>query len=164
MILMISRTKHPVGYWAFAVCLLFSSCIYEAPITEKPTRKVDEKLIGTWIGKSEKNDETVKMKVVKLDDSTYIVDFDNHLYRAWHSDVAGMPFFSVQDLEENEKQFSYSSWKLNDDGRLVGRSVSDKLVPDEAKTSKEVQQLLEKNSKNPALFNEPMTFMREKSP
>jgi len=159
------RLASRAGLFAAAVyCLSFAGCIYEVPITAQPTRKIDEKLLGTWTGKSEKNkDETVKMKVVKLDDSNYIIEFDNHLYRAWHSDVANTPFFSVQDLEDKEKQFSYSTWKLNDDGTLVGRSVSDKVVPDETKTSKEVQLLLEKNIKNPGLLNEPMTFTRDKS-
>ena len=156
------RFASQVSLFAVAsYCLLFAGCIYEAPITEKPTRRIDEKLLGDWTATNDKG-ETVKMKVVKEDDERYIVLFDHDLYRAWHSDVAGRPFFTVQELEAKTKKYSYSAWELKEDGTLIGRSVSDKVVPDETKDSKTVQELLKKSIKNPELFNEPMKFMREK--
>lgn len=143
-------------------CLIYGSCQYEVPVTAKPTHKIDEKFLGNWVSKDEKSGETVRMKVAKLDDYNYVVFFDKDLYRVYHSDVAGTPFVSVQDLDSKERKYSYSEWKLNTDGTLVGRSVNDKVVPDGTKSSDAVQKLLEKNLKNPALFEEPMTFTKEK--
>lgn len=146
-----------------ACCVLFGSCVYEAPITAEPTRKIDQRLLGNWTARDEKNGETVKMKVVKLDDYNYIVFFDNKdLYRVFHSDVAKTPFVSVQILDSEKPQYAYSSWTLNEDGTLVGRAVNDKVVPDETKTSSAVQKLLEQNLKNPDLFEEPMKFTKDK--
>jgi hypothetical protein len=143
-------------------CLICGSCQYEVPITAKPTRKIDERFLGNWISKDEKSGEIVRMKVAKLDDDSYVVFFDKDLYRAYHSDVAGTPFVSVQDLDSKERKYSYSEWKLNDDGTLVGRAVNDKVVPDETKDPAAVQKLLEKNLKNPELLQEPMKFTKEK--
>jgi hypothetical protein len=146
-----------------AYCLLFNSCVYEVPVTAQPTRKIDQRLLGNWTAKDEKNGETVKMKVVKLDDYNYIVFFDNKdLYRVFHSDVAKTPFVSVQILDSEKPKYAYSAWTLNEDGTLVGRAVNDKVVPDGTKSSDVVQKLLEENLKNPALFEEPMKFTKDK--
>jgi hypothetical protein len=146
-----------------AGCLLFSSCVYEVPITAQPTRKIDRRLLGNWTARDAKNGETVKMKVVKLDDYNYIVFFDNKdLYRVFHSDVARTPFVSVQILDSDKPKYAYSAWTLNEDGTLVGHAVNDKVVPDETKTSSAVQKLLEQNLKNPSLFEEPMKFTKDK--
>jgi hypothetical protein len=153
-----------IGMLAVAACGLFSSsCVYEVPITAQPTRKIDQRLLGNWTAKDEKNGETVKMKVVKLDDYNYIVFFDNKdLYRVFHSDVAKTPFVSVQILDSEKPKYAYSAWTLIEDGTLVGRAVNDKIVPDEIKTSSAAQKLLEQNLKNPNLFEEPMKFTKEK--
>jgi len=153
-----------MGMLTFAAyCLLFGSCQYDVPITAEPTRKIDQRLLGNWTARDEKNGETVKMKVVKLDDYNYIVFFDNKdLYRVFHSDVAKTPFVSVQILDSEKPRYAYSAWTLNEDGTLVGRAVNDKVVPDETKTSSAVQKLLEQNLKNPGLFEEPMKFTKDK--
>lgn len=153
-----------IGMLAVAVCcLLFPSCVYEVPITAQPTHKIDGRLLGNWTAKDDKNGETVKMKVVKLDDYNYIVYFDNKdLYRVFHSDVAKTPLVSVQILDSEKPKYAYSAWTLNEDGTLVGRAVNDKVVPDETKTSSAVQKLLEQNLKNPDLFEEPMKFTKDK--
>jgi hypothetical protein len=159
-----TRLFSRVGMLAAAVCcLLFSSCVYEVPITAQPTRKIDQRLLGNWTAKDEKNGETVKMKIVKLDDYNYIVFFDNKdLYRVFHSDVAKTPFVSVQILDSEKPKYAYSAWTLNEDGTLVGRAVNDKVVPDETKTSNAAQKLLEQNLKNPDLFEEPMKFTKDR--
>ncbi len=146
---------------SFAYYLVFCGCLYNVPITDKPMRKIDERLLGDWIGKSEEDGETVKMKVAKLDDYNYVVYFDHDLYRAYHSDVENTPLLSVQDLDTKEQKYSYSSWEMRADGTLIGRTVNDKIVPDETKDSATVQQLLKKNLTNPKLFGKPMKFTRE---
>jgi hypothetical protein len=53
-------------------------------------------------------------------------------------------------------------WELKADGSLIGRSVNEKVVPDETRNSAAVRELLKKNIANPNLFNKPMKFTREK--
>jgi hypothetical protein len=144
---------------AGCLCIVaFSACEYEVPITSSPTRKVQEQLLGNWISLDGKED----MRVRRLDDSTYIVYYDGDLFRAYHSDVAEMPFASVQDLNSNDRKYAYVVWKLSSDGKgLTLRSVN-KLIPKETKDSAVVAALLTKNARNPELFGEEIEFRKEK--
>ena len=151
-----------LGIVAAVGCLVFGGCVYEVPITPKPTRKIDEKFLGDWTAKDATDNKTIKMKVVRLDDFNYIVSFKGDLYRAYHSDVAGMPFVSVQILDSAKPEYAYSAWKLSEDGKLIGRPVSDKVVPDVTKDSASVQKLLERNLQNPVLFEEEVRFTKDK--
>ena len=154
---LISRT-FPFGIVAAACCFVISGCIYDVPITAKATRKVDARLLGNWTSKDGKD----KLKVVKLDDSNYIVSCDGDLYRAYHSDVADTPFVSVQKLESDKPQYAYWTWKLSDAGTLRLRNVNDKVVPDDTKDSASVQKLLKKNLQNPALFGDETPMTKDK--
>lgn len=146
------------GIVAAACGLVISGCLYDVPITPQPTRKVDARLLGNWTSKDGKE----KMKVVKLDDSHYIVSCDGDLYRACHSDLADTPFVSVQKLESDKPQYAYWTWKLSDDGTLSLRNVNDLVVPDGTKDSASVQKLLKKNLHNPALFGDETQMTKDK--
>ena len=150
--------KLTLGIVVTACCFVLTGCIYDVPITAKATRKVDTRLLGNWASKDGKD----KMKVVKLDDSNYIVYSNGNLYRAWHSDLAGTPMVSVQILDSEKPQYAYWTWKLSDDGVLIVRNVNDKVVPDDTKDSTSVQKLLNENLKNPALFEGEMELTKDK--
>jgi hypothetical protein len=141
------------------LCVLaFSACEYEVPITQSPTRKVQEQLLGNWVSLDGKEN----MRVRRLDDSTYVVYYDGDLFRAYHSDVAEMPLASVQDLNSNDRKYAYVVWKLSSDGKgLTLRSVN-KVIPKETKDSAAVAALLTKNARNPELFGEEIEFRKEK--
>lgn len=145
---------------AIGLCsLAFTACQYDVPITSAPTRKVQEQLLGNWKSRDGKED----LKVRSLDGSVYIVYYDGDLFRAYHSDVAQVPFVSVQDLNSNDRKFAYVVWKLSDDGKdLRLRSVSDKVIPKETKDSSTIAALLTKNAGNPELFGEEIEFKKEK--
>ena len=115
------------------VCILvFSACEYEVPITPNPTRKAQEQLLGNWVSLDGKEN----MRVRRLDKGMYVVYYDGDLFRAYHSDVAEMPFTSVQDLNSNNRKYAYVVWKLSDDGkRLSLRNVSNKIIPKETRNS-----------------------------
>jgi hypothetical protein len=141
------------------LCVLaFSACEYEVPITQSPTRKVQEQLLGNWISLDGKED----LRVRRLDDSTYIVYYDGDLFRAYHSDVAGMPLTSVQDLNSNDRKYAYVVWKLSSDGKALTLRSVNKLIPKETKDSAAVAALLTKNARNPELFGEEIEFRKEK--
>jgi hypothetical protein len=120
---------------------------------------VQEQLLGNWVSLDGKEN----MRVRRLDDSTYVVYYDGDLFRAYHSDVAEMPFASVQDLNSNDRKYAYVVWKLSDDGtHLSLRNVNRKVIPKESRDSATVTALLTKNAHNPELFGEAIEFTREK--
>ncbi|MHC4063449.1 MAG: hypothetical protein ACYSUI_02955 [Planctomycetota bacterium] len=142
-----------------AACFIFiCSCIYEVPITSEATREVDARVLGSWTSK----DGEEKMKVVKLDDSNYIVCINGDLYRVYHSDVAETPLVSVQDLGSDKPQYAYWTWNLSDDGTLTLHMVNDKIVPDDTKDSAGVRKLLIENLQNPELFVDEIQMTKDK--
>jgi hypothetical protein len=145
---------------AVCLCILaFSACEYEVPITPSPTQKVQERLRGDWTS----TDGKEKMKVRSLDDSVYIVYYDGDLFRAYHSDIAGTPFASVQDLNSNDRKYAYVVWKLSEEGKHLSlRNVNRKVIPKETRDSAAVAALLTKNAHNPELFGEEIEFRKEK--
>ena len=139
--------------------LAFTACQYDVPITSAPTRKVQERLLGDWTS----DDGKEKLKLRSFDDNIYVVYYDGDLFRAYHSDVAEIPFATVQDLNSNDRKYAFVIWKLLDDGKnLRLRSVTDKVVPKETKDSATVVALLTKNARNPGLFGEEIEFKKEK--
>ena len=145
---------------AIGVCTLaFTACQYEVPITSAPTQKVQEQLLGNW--RSADGKEELKLR--RLDDGVYIVYYDGDIFRAYHSDVAGTPFVTVQDLNSSDRKYAYVIWKLSDNGKdLRLRSVNDKVVPKETRDSATIVELLTKNARNPELFGEEIEFRKEK--
>ena len=92
-----------------------------------------------------------------------MVYYDGDLFRAYHSDVAGTPFVSVQDLNSNDRKYAYVVWNLSNDGKdLTLRNVSDKIVPKDSKDPAAVAALLEKSAGNPDLFGEQIDFRKVK--
>ena len=142
------------------LCVLaFTACQYEVPITSSPTQKVQEQLLGDW----RSTDGKEELKLRRLDDGVYIVYYDGDIFRAYHSDVAGTPFVTVQDLNSSDRKYAFVIWKLSDNGKdLRLRSVNDKVVPKETRDSATVVELLTKNSRNPGLFGEEIEFRKEK--
>ena len=57
------------GLLAAACWLAASGCVYDVPITAKPTRQIDARLLGNWTSTDGKS----KLKVVKLDNYNYVV-------------------------------------------------------------------------------------------
>jgi hypothetical protein len=145
-----------------ALCLsvlAFAAWQYEVPITPSPTRNVQERLLGDWVSLDGKE----QMKVRRFDDNIYIVYYDGDLFRAYHSDVAETAFFSVQDINSNDRKYAYVVWKLSDDGKHLSlRSVQSKVIPKEQKDSAKVAELLRENAKNADLFGEEIEFNKEK--
>ena len=142
-----------------ATALLLSGCNYDVPLTARPTRNIDVRLLGVWLGGDDGKDPMV---VRSLDDSTYAVAMDDDLYRAWHSDFAGTAFFSVQELN-HDRLYLYLTATLSADGnQLTLRTVSTKVVPEGTKGRAALQKLIKANLANPALYGDPGVFTRKK--
>ena len=62
-----------------------------------------------------------------LSDSTYVVSYSGLLFRAFHSDFAGVSFINAQDLETADGKYFYLTYRLSDDGKqLYLRIVNDR--------------------------------------
>lgn len=143
------------------IFLLFTGCNYEVALTARPTRQIDERLLGVWLGGENGKD---LMTVRQFDDSTYVVAMDDDIYRAFHSDFADAAFISVQDLNADNRLYLYLTAALSGDGnQLTLRTVSPKVVPEETTGRGTLQKLIKANLANPRLFGEPLVFTRKKS-
>ena len=153
------KTKHHLTCLIAAVVLLFAGCNYDVPLTARPTRNIDERLLGVWLGGDEGKDPMV---VRRLDDSTYVVAMDDDLYRAFHSDFAGTALLSVQELNHGRLYVYLTAALAADGNQLTLRTVSTKVVPEETKGRAALQKLIKANLAHPALFGEPLVFQRKK--
>jgi hypothetical protein len=141
--------------------LALAGCIYDVPITGGATRHIDVRLIGDW--SSEDGNE--KLEVRELTGTTYLLLLNGDPFRAFHSDVAGVPFVTVQDLDGRERKYAYLKYALSADGnKLTGWAVSSDTVPKSVRTSAEVRRLLRKNLANPGLYvADSLEFVRRSS-
>jgi len=143
---------------ALAIALLPLACTYDVPISPTPSRAIEPKLLGSWTAKAD------HMTIRQYDADHYIVLYNRELYRAYHTDVAGLPLLSVQNLNDRERKYLFVTWRLTSDGSwLTLRAVSTDVVPDSTKDSAAITQLIEKNRDNPKLFGESADYKRDKS-
>lgn len=137
---------------AILLVFLFGSCIYEAPLTEMPTRKIDERLIGDWVSVEEKPSV---IQIRKFDDSNFILIDGGTVYRVFHSDFEGINFLSLQNLETNgssARKFAFIDYRFEHPNRVRARAVNKEVVPESLRTSSELQKSLRDHLKDPQLF------------
>jgi hypothetical protein len=146
-----------------AGCFFFNSCDFEIPLTVKPTRTIDSRLLGDWVFVNVNAQKIEYMNVRKLDDSTYVVSSDGELYRAYHSDFAGTAFLSVQELTVTDGKYLYMTYQVSADGTKLGlKSVNTKVIPETTKGQAALQELIKQNLANPKLFDDEVLYTRKK--
>jgi hypothetical protein len=156
---------HPTLRWLglITVVLLLAACNYDVPLTAKSNQRVNARLLGEWMVVDKENGKEEHLSVRELDDTTYVVTFDGDIYRVFHSDYAGVPFLSVQDLNADNRKYVYFVWQLSaDNTQLTLKGVSNKVIPETTKDRGALQKLIKANLANPALYGDPLTFTRKK--
>lgn len=144
--------------------LLLAGCNYDVPLTPKPTRRIEARLLGDWVIVDKDSQKTEYLNVRLFDDSTYVVVMDGDVYRVFHSDFADTAFLSVQDLNADARKYVYFVWQLSaDNSQLTVTGVSNKVVPETTKDRAALQKLIKQNLKNPTLLVDPLTFSRKKT-
>jgi hypothetical protein len=140
-----------------ALCALaLLSCDYELPLTAEPTRAADARLAGHWALVEPEQNEAMDVRL--YDDRNYVIAYRGDLYRGFHSEVAGLPLLSVQNLNDSERKWIFMSWELSENGkRLTIRAVRTEVVP---VNTRDLVKAIEKNRDNPALFGEPGVYVR----
>ncbi|MFZ5496206.1 MAG: hypothetical protein ACOZE5_12845 [Verrucomicrobiota bacterium] len=149
-----------------ALLLGLTACTYDFPLTDRPTRDIDPRLPGDWVATDEDGKE-VPLHVRQYDDSTYVIALDNDLYRAFHTDFAGIAFVSVQNLQSGSlgRKYTYFRWQLSADGaQLTLQSINTEIVPEDTPDRAALQALIKANLTNPKLYNEALTFARPAAP
>lgn len=155
------KIKFSCARLLLAACLLFSACNYDDALTEKPTRKIDERLLGNWVAVDKDDNKEMLMSVRRLDDFNYVVAMDGDVYRAFHSDFAGTAFLSVQSLQSgsDDRKYVYFAWQLSADGaRLSLKGVNTRVIPEETRGRAAIQKLIKTNLANPKLYGETLVF------
>jgi len=148
-----------------AAGLLLSACNYDFPLTNQPTHPIEPGLVGNWVSYDQDEQKLLFMTVRRLDDATYVVSLDGDLYRAFHSDFAGLALLSIQNLQSGSDagKYSYYRYALQPDGdHLSLWGVSPKIIPEQTKSQGEAQQLIKANLTNPKLFAAEMRFAKKK--
>ncbi len=145
---------------AVLLALVLAGCIYDAPLTVNPTRRVDARLVGDWTS----DDGKELLKVRPLDATTYLLILNGDPFRAWHSDFADTAFVTVQDLDAPSHKYAYLKYALSDDGmRLTAYAVNSDTIPGTLRSSSEARRLVRANRDNPRLFvDEPLSLVRKK--
>lgn len=146
-----------------AVLLLaLAGCDYEAPLTSAPTRRIEPRLLGDWIGVEKDDGKEVAMHVRPWSETDYAVSTDADIYRAYHSDFAGQPFLSVQDLNSDRHAWCLYTWSLSaDSAQLTLRRVDTKIVPEDTKTTDALQKLIHAHLADPKLLSPEIRFTRQ---
>jgi hypothetical protein len=157
------KSNHVLALLLAVGALLLTGCNYDVPLTEKPTRQIDERLLGVWVADNKEDKKEEFMVVRKFDDSTYVVALDHDIYRVFHSDFADNPFLSAQDLNFGDGKYTYYVWQLSADGvKLSLKGVSTKVVPGETKGRAALQKLIKANLANPKLYGDTLVFTLKK--
>ncbi len=145
-----------------AATLLLTGCDYDAPLTPAPTRKIDPRLLGDWVAAKKDDQAEPTMHVRQWDDATYAIAIEDDVYRVWHSDFAGQPFVSAQDLNSAVRKHCYYTWALSADGaQLTLRRVRTEVIPEKTMPGGAIQQVIKANLANPKLLDEPLVFTRK---
>ena len=150
--------------FAILIALLLSSCIYDAPLTESPTRKIDERLIGDWVSVEEKPSV---IQIRKFDDRNFVLIDGGNVYRMFHSDLEGINFLSLQNLETNgdsARKFAFIDYRFEQPDRVRARAINKSVIPDSLRTTSVLQQSVRDHLKDAQLFNkEEIVYTRKSS-
>jgi hypothetical protein len=140
-----------------AFLLLLTGCHYDIPLTAKPTQSIDVRLVGTWTLTA--TDFPERMDVRRYDDQNYVISYHGDLYRAFHSDAAGLRMISVQNLNDQERKWLFITWSLSQDEKtLTLRAINPEVVPNT--TREAMVKALAAQRENPKLLGEPGVYRK----
>lgn len=159
-----------------AIAFSLGSC-YESKVPMGVSRDstIDENLIGKWKGKVKRavtQDEVdAEMLILKFNDDEYYVGYkmgkegylDHFNIRAYTVIVDGVPFLNAQnidDIEEDERTFTFFTYSISQDGVLTLKMVSDDFVRTDFKSSAELYEFIKTNLNNEELYERPIIFRK----
>ena len=147
------------AFLALTAAVLFAGC-FEVPLTDKPTQKVDPRLIGTWA----KSGDATKIIIINAWDSENYVIYSDGLYKAFHSHIGKNQFLTIESLSTSTSdKFNYMAWSLSEDGkRLTAKTVASSLFPKKLRSANEARKIVEENMGRIELYNdETITLVKQ---
>lgn len=166
------RKFWPLLATAIVIAALAGCDEFGVPITAGPTRDIEAALLGDWMMAEEKEGDSRKysrdrLRIRSFDHSSYVVEHNESLYRAWHSDVDGIPLVTLQNIDSDERKYQYWSFHLSDDGsELTLRSVqsdgsmSRGVIPSNSPDSAAAAASIRKNRESSRLFAGEVRFRK----
>ena len=130
-----------IQIWFFAALgglLLLTGCPYESkvPLTTSRPGSLDPRLFGTWVGTAGAEADSNGILVVPFNDAEYLIEVTERngtvsRYRAVGFEIAGQPFFQINELSEEipVRSFALARYTLASNGQLSVRLVGEKIVP-----------------------------------
>jgi hypothetical protein len=170
-----SRWNRPLVWIIGGLLLAAVGCI-AIPLGDPEKSKINEKLVGVWMGKPEDGGKQTVFTVTAFDARTYIVsDFDftkdkdnvtikgRMDWKMWLTDVGGQTFATCQAIDPkllaqakgDSTDEIYAIFKVV----LTGDSLTVQTVDDDfvkaanVQNSQQLQDLITKNLDNPKLFS-----------
>jgi hypothetical protein len=144
-----------------AALLLLTGCKFVAPLTDKPTRPVQPELLGQWFSLADGK----SLNVFRLSSDEYLAVDDGVPYVCTHSDLAGVPFVSCRQIQNDKEvygKYAYVAWRLDHD-ELVLTLLNDSLKLNEKQSAAEIRAVVERAAKaGTALDPDPMHEKRYK--
>jgi hypothetical protein len=166
------RRCWPLLATAIVIAALAGCDEFEVPITAGPTRNIEPALLGDWMMTEEKEGDSRKysrdrLRIRSFDRFTYVVEHNESLYRAWHSDVDGIPLVTLQSLDSDERKYQYWSFDVTADGseltlRAVNSdgSMSKGVIPSQLPDSAAAAASIRKHREDPRLFAGKVKFLK----
>lgn len=146
--------------------LMLSGCSFDFPLSNTPSRDINQKLLGDW---KEINVDS-KLSVLKFLNSEYLVVFKNGwetlYFRGFHSKVDKLDIVNLQLLNNHHEDYGKYSYFVIDqknDNEFIVKSINVGFqYPDSRKL---VLRRIKRGIKNGDLYdNDPMTFQRIEAP
>ncbi len=133
-----------------AVSTLFMGCPYSAEMAldEKPSVKIDEKILGKW---EQKSSSDYAYTVTKEDDNTYKIEKktvssgDVTVYKGFLSDIGGTRYMNVWEAEATTKAYYFYKVEMTTSGSKITMAPVSENIDEKFTTSTEMKDFFKKN-------------------
>jgi|WetSurMetagenome_2_1015567.scaffolds.fasta_scaffold00152_41 hypothetical protein len=155
------------------LALLIAACEYQEPLSEKQGIRIDESVLGLWMGVPEKNKTSSKedLLVLQISATEYFVHYnegnESMYFRAYPIKVGNISCLQLQLIgtstgpaTKNEPQYQVALYQINGD-ELSIRMMNTSVVGEKL-GSAAMREAFLKNQTNDKLFREPGKFRRVK--
>lgn len=157
----------------FLIPALFLIGCYESevPLSETPSLKVDNRLIGSWISiPGDSNEKTIELLLHKFNENEYLAawkegDYDEVvLARGFTTRIKNINIINLQGIESieaNKRTFIFIKYGFNDQGNLITNLISDDypgLKGNKFKTSEAFNKFVGNNISQEGFFSKIIEF------
>ncbi len=147
-----------------ACSILFVGCPYDSEVPiDKPSVKINAKLLGTWEARSNQDES---YKITKKDDFTYSIEKSNkkskekdtQKYLAYTSMVSGGTFLNLWENSSDVSSIKYYLYKMEMTGdAMITLAEITENVDEHFTTSEELKKFIGDNMKNSYFFSKEET-------